>query len=149
MVKAIPVIADEPRRAARVLWADDNQANNEIERARLRPEGIAFDNVVSTEEAVAQLALESSSYDLVITDLGRQHSSDRSVTAGSEFLKNPKVKDTGPPVIVYAGTWAVKQRDELVGLGASEVMANREQLITTVLQMLGRAPQQPAGDLNR
>jgi CheY-like chemotaxis protein len=147
VVKAIPAIAVEPRRVARVLWVDDNPANNEIERARLRPEGIVFDNVVSTKEAVAQLAFES--YDLVITDLGRQHSSDRSVTAGSEFLKNPKVKDTGPPVIVYAGTWAVKQRDELVGLGASEVMANREQLITTVLQMLGRAPQQPAGDLNR
>jgi CheY-like chemotaxis protein len=126
------------------LWADDNQANNEIERARLRPEGIAFDNVVSTEEAVAQLALESSSYDLVITDLGRQHSSGRSVTAGYEFLKPPVVMDTGPPVIVCAGTWPVKQRDELVGLGASEVMVNCEHLINSVLQMLGRATQEPA-----
>ena len=149
VVKAVPAIAVEPRRVARVLWVDDKPANNEIERARLRPEGVAFDNVVSTKEAVAQLTLDSYSYDLVITDLGREHSSDQSVTAGYEFLKNPVVKDAGPPVIVYAGTWAVKQRDELVGLGASEVMANREQLITTVLQMLGRAPQEPSGDLNR
>jgi hypothetical protein len=52
-------------------------------------------------------------------------------------------------VIVYAGTWAVAQRDELVLLGASDVMANREQLINTVLRMLGRAPEEPAYGLSR
>jgi hypothetical protein len=103
--------------------------------------------VVSTKEAADQLAFES--YDLVITDVGRQHSSDQSVTAGFEFLENPKVRDIGPPVIVYAGTLAVKQREKLVGLGASAVTADREQLITTVLQMLGRAPQEPASGLKR
>lgn len=141
VVKAIPTMAVEPRRVARVLWVDDKPANNELERARLRPFGIVFDNVVSTHEAVDQLAFES--YDLVITDLGREHSSDRSPTAGSAFLAHPSVKNAGPPVIVYAGTWAIAQRDELIRLGASDVMANREQLINTVLRMLGRAPEEP------
>lgn len=147
VVKAIPTMAVEPRRVARVLWVDDNPANNEIERAKLRPFGIVFDNVVSTHEAVDQLAFES--YDLVITDLGRERSSDRSFTAGSAFLDHPSVKKVGPPVIVYAGTWAVAQRDELVRRGASDVMANREQLINTVLRMLGRVPEEPARDLSR
>jgi len=147
VVKAIPAVAVEPRRVARVLWVDDNPANNEIERTKLRPFGIVFDNVVSTHEAVAQLAFES--YDLVITDLGRQHSSDRSSTAGSAFLEHPSVKKVGPPVIVYAGTWAVAQRDELIRLGASDVMANREKLINTVLRMLGRVPEEPPHDLFR
>jgi CheY-like chemotaxis protein len=147
VVKDIPVMAVEPRRVARVLWVDDKPANNEFERAKLRPFGIVFDSVVSTHEAVAQLALES--YDLVITDLGRQNSSDRSATAGTAFLEHPSVKKVGPPVIVYAGTWAVAQRDELVRLGASDVMASREQLINTVLRMLGRAPEEPARDLIR
>jgi CheY-like chemotaxis protein len=147
VVKAIPAMAVEPRRVARVLWVDDKPANNELERAKLRPFGIVFDNVVSTHEAVEQLAFES--YDLVITDLGREHSSDRSSTAGSAFLAHPAVKNVGPPVIVYAGTWAIEQRDELIRLGASDVMANREQLINTVLRMLGRAPEEPAHDLGR
>jgi CheY-like chemotaxis protein len=147
LIKAIPSLAVEPRRAARVLWVDDKPANNELERARLRPFGIVFDNVVSTHEAVEQLAFES--YDLVITDLGREHSSDRSFTAGSAFLEHPTVRKVGPPVIVYAGTWAVAQRDDLIRLGASDVMANREQLIHTVLRMLGRTPEEQARDLRR
>lgn len=147
LVKAIPSLAVEPRRVARVLWVDDKPANNELERARLRPFGVVFDNVVSTHEAIEQLAFES--YDLVITDLGREHSSDRSSTAGSAFLKHPTVKKVGPPVIVYAGTWAAAQREKLVRLGAADVMANREQLINTVLRMLGRTPEEPPHDLRR
>jgi hypothetical protein len=65
LVKAIPVLATIPRRAARVLWVDDRPSNNEFERKNLRPHGIVFENVVSTAEAVEQLANEH--YDLVIT----------------------------------------------------------------------------------
>jgi CheY-like chemotaxis protein len=145
-VAAVPQLATTPRRAARVLWVDDRPANNEVERKWLRPHGIVFDSVVSTAEALEQLGNES--YDLVITDLGREHSSDASATAGAAFLDQPIVRHGGPPVIVYAGTWAVAQRDELVARGALEVMANREQLYATVLGVLGRSP--PAcADLQR
>ena len=137
-VSAVPALANTPRRAARVLWVDDRPANNEFERKWLRPHGIVFDSVVSTEEAVEQLTQET--YDLVITDLGREHSSDRSATAGAAFLDQPIVRNGGPPVIVYAGAWAVAQRDALVLRGALEVMADREQLFATVLGVLGRSP---------
>ena len=141
-VAAAPTLAATPRRAARVLWVDDRPANNEVERKWLRPHGIVFDSVVSTEEALEQLGNES--YDLVITDLGREHSSDASATAGAAFLDQPIVRHGGPPVIVYAGTWAVAQRDQLVQRGALDVMANRAQLFATVLGVLGRSP--PTGD---
>ena len=137
-ISAVATLARMPKRAARVLWVDDRPANNEVERKILRPHGIVFDCVVSTAEAIEQLANES--YDLVITDLGRQGSSDRSATAGAAFLDQPVVRDGGPPVIVYAGTWAVAQRAELVQRGALDVMANREALIATVLETLGRVP---------
>jgi CheY-like chemotaxis protein len=146
LVGAIPALARAPRRAARVLWIDDRPANNELERKLLRPHGIVFDNVVSTDEALQQLAMES--YDLVITDLGREGSSDRSATAGAAFLDQPVVREGGPPVIVYAGRWAAAQRDALVQRGALDVMASREQLLASVLDVLGRAPP-PAGDLQR
>ena len=135
-VAAVATLGADPRRAARVLWVDDRPSNNELERRLLRPHGIVFDCVVSTAEAVEQLVNES--YDLVITDLGRQGSSDRSSTAGAAFLEHPAVRDGGPPVIVYAGAWAVAQRRELIGRGAVDVMASREQLIATVLEILGR-----------
>ncbi|HYN62759.1 MAG TPA: TIR domain-containing protein [Rubrivivax sp.] len=145
-VAAVPTLADAPRRAARVLWVDDRPANNEHERKWLRPHGLVFDSVVSTEEAVEQLVNES--YDLVITDLGRESSSDRSATAGAAFLEQPIVRDGGPPVIVYAGIWAVARREALLGLGALEVTDNREQLCATVLEVLGRSPP-PADELHR
>lgn len=138
-VSAVPTLASTPRRAARVLWVDDRPANNEVERKWLRPHGIVFDSVVSTEEALEQLTNET--YDLVITDLGREHSSDGSATAGAAFLDQPIVRKGGPPVIVYAGTWAVAQRDDLVRRGALDVMANREHLFATVLGVLGRSLQ--------
>jgi CheY-like chemotaxis protein len=145
-VAAIPALAATPRRAARVLWIDDRPANNEYERKWLRPHGIVFDSVVSTEEALEQLVSET--YDLVITDLGRQGSSDRSSAAGAAFLEQPIVRAGGPPVIVYAGTWAVARRDELVRRGALDVMADRERLFATVLEVLGRDPP-PADNLQR
>jgi len=145
-VTAIPALATAPRRAARVLWVDDFPANNEYERKRLRPHGIVFDNVVSTDEAVEQLRNET--YDLVITDLGRRDSSDRSATAGAAFLDQPVVRDGGPPVIIYAGRSAVAQRDDLVKRGALDVMENREHLLATVLKVLGRGPE-AAHDLER
>ena len=76
----------------------------------------------------------------MITDLGREGSSDRSASAGAAFLDQPIIRDGGPPVIVYAGTWAVARRAELVRRGAVDVMANREALIATVLEILGRVP---------
>ena len=145
-VAAVPALATAPRRAARVLWVDDRPANNEYERKLLRPHGIVFDNVVSTDEAVEQLKNET--YDLVITDLGRRDSSDRSATAGAAFLDQPVVRHGGPPVIVYAGRWAVAQRDDLVKRGALDVMANREHLLDTVLEVLGRKSE-PTRDLER
>ena len=137
-VSAVSTLARLPRRAARVLWVDDRPANNEFERKLLRPHGIVFDSVVSTAEAIEQLVNES--YDLVITDLGRQGSSDRSSSAGAAFLDQPVIRDGGPPVIVYAGTWALAQRADLVRRGAIDVMANRDALIESVLAILGRAP---------
>lgn len=142
LVDDIPLLAGTPRRAARVLWVDDRPANNEGERKFLRRHGIVFDNVVSTEEALAQLANES--YDLVITDLGRRGSSDKSFSAGYAFLDHPVVKQSGPPVIVYAGASAVTRRTEIVSRGAVDATNDPTQLIDSVLRTLGRAPDSPS-----
>ncbi len=136
LVAEVPRLAATPQGAARVLWVDDNPANNEYERSVLRPEGLVFDNVVSTAEAIEQL--RTSTYDLVITDLGRRWSSDRSKTAGRKLLADPVITRGGPPVIVYAGRAAAAQAAELLAAGAFGVSRNREHFLELVRQALGR-----------
>lgn len=136
LVTEVPRLASSPRGVARVLWVDDKPANNEVERSLLRGDGIVFDNVVSTAEAVAQLQLTG--YDLVITDLGRWGSSDRSRIAGRELLTSPLIVNGGPPVVVYGGRGTDWRAAELTGLGAFGVARNRQDLLALVRQALGR-----------
>jgi hypothetical protein len=123
LVDAVPHLAATPR-SSRVLWVDDHPANNEWERRHLRPEGILFDNVVSTIEA--------------ITDLGRLGSSDRSRAAGTDLLSHPVISDGGPPVIVYASWMAVAQADALKARGAFGVAASQGDLYRLVHEALSR-----------
>jgi CheY-like chemotaxis protein len=136
LIAQVPLLAARPRGVARVLWVDDNPANNESERSVLRRDGIVFDNVVSTREAIEQI--RSSTYDLVITDLGRRWSSDRSQRAGRELLDDPVIKNGGPPVIVYAGSKAVRTEAELLELGAYGATADFARLLDMVRAVLGR-----------
>jgi len=144
LVAAVPQLASRPRGAARVLWVDDKPANNEYERSLLRPKGLVFDNVVSTTEAIEQLV--TSTYDLVITDLGRRWSSDRSLDAGRNLLSHPAITNGGPPVIVYAGRGAAAQEKQLRDLGAFGVSHDREHLLDLVNQALGRGVGTRAND---
>jgi CheY-like chemotaxis protein len=135
-VAAVPALAITPRSSKRVLWVDDRPANNEAERRQLRPYGIVFDCVVSTTEAVEQLKCES--YDLVITDLGRTESADRSDSAGEALLALEFLRSSGPPVIVYGGRSVITRSDELMQLGAICATADSSQLHAAVLASLGR-----------
>jgi CheY-like chemotaxis protein len=136
LVAGLPRLAVAPRQAARVLWVDDKPANNENERALLRPHGLVFDNVVSTREALAQMAFAP--YDLVITDLGRSGSSDRSSHAGHHFLAEPALRDGGPPVVVYGNLAARIRAKGLLAQGAAAVCTTPEDLVRVVLALLGR-----------
>lgn len=135
LLRAVPALAAPPRGVRRVLWVDDKPANNERERAELRASGIAFDNVVSTREAIEQLRLTT--YDLVITDLGRGWSSDRSHVAGADLIADPVLSQGGPPVLVYAGRQAADRRTELRRLGAYGVATDRQDLYDLVAEVLG------------
>ena len=132
-------VSGPARTAFSSAWVDDKPANNEHERAELRANGIVFDNVVSTMEAIAQL--QTSTYDLVITDLGRMWSSDGSLEAGHRLLAEPVIADGGPPVIVYGHPqYAPQEREKLYQLGVYGVSWMPHQLFALVLRALGRAP---------
>lgn len=136
-VARVSSLGGSPRRAARVLWIDDKPTNNEGERRLLRQHGIVFDNVVSSAEALEQIELER--YELVITDLGRSSSSDRSDTAGLAFLERLQERKNGPPVVFYTSFEAARLlRDDLIAAGASDVLALPAKLVARVLELLGR-----------
>jgi CheY-like chemotaxis protein len=135
LVHKMPSLSAAPHRAIRVLWVDDQPANNEDERRELRGHGFIFDNVVSTEEALFQL--EHATYDLVISDLGREHSSDESPVAGKELLRHPLFAQAGPPVLIYANYRAVRQRDSLIELGAVWSTDDPDELYLNIFRLFG------------
>jgi CheY-like chemotaxis protein len=140
IVALVPSLARPPRPSARVLWVDDNPKNNERERQYLRTQGVTFDNVVSTQEALEQL--RNAPYDLVITDLGRATVSETSPLAGLAMLKSV-IGEAGPPVIVYAGAQAVLLRAEVIRLGGLGSTNRPDDLYALVDLARGRTP---AGD---
>jgi len=138
IVHSVPAHAAKAGRGvARVLWVDDRPSNNENERRILRADGISFDNVVSTAEAVEQLRVAA--YDLIITDVARRDSSDRSSDAATPLLERPEVKALGPPVIVYS-SYAVQEKlgPALVQQGAFGVVSSPYALRELVLAALGK-----------
>lgn len=136
-VARVRELGGAPRRAARVLWVDDNPAGNEHERRMLRQHGVVFDNVVSSTEALEQIELER--YELILTDLGRLGSSDVSESAGVDLLQELEARKDCPPVIVYTSVKAAAAfRDGLIRRGASDVLASPSQLAARVLELLGR-----------
>jgi CheY-like chemotaxis protein len=54
----------------RILWVDDNPANNRLEVQALRASGIQIDTAVSNDEALNYA--ERRHYDLVLSDIGRE-----------------------------------------------------------------------------
>jgi CheY-like chemotaxis protein len=146
IVTLIPELAHAPRPSARVLWVDDNPKNNVVERRYLRTLGLTFDNVVSTEEAVEQL--RNSSYDLVITDLGRLTIDETSYSAGLDAVQWV-VRAGGPPVIVYAGRNAIERRDEVIRLGGFGSTNSPDELYALIDQALGRTLPPNGMDLER
>lgn len=137
LVDNVDLISGEPRRAARVLWVDDEPRNNENERKELRQHGIVFDNVVSSNEALDQLAFEH--YDLIISDICRSLSSDGDDNAGETLLLTLRTSGRRTPVVFYTSlTKAESKRENLMSLGAVEVTAYRAVLSDTVLKSLGR-----------
>ncbi len=90
--------------------------------------------------------MQVTTYDLVITDLGRAWSSDRSQVAGADLLTDPVIRQGGTPVLVYAGRRAAQRRAELMDLGAYGVANDREDLYDLVRQVIGSNRPEDGGD---
>jgi CheY-like chemotaxis protein len=134
LVDEIPSLCGSPRAPRRILWIDDKPTNNQSERRRLRRHGLTFESVVSTSEA--EEAFESGAFAAVISDLGRKQSTDGSYMAGADLVA--KFARIWPPIIIYTTTAnAKREKERLLGAGASGVTGSPIELEQLVLKALG------------
>lgn len=84
---------------AKVLWIDDNPANNNLERRFLNSVGVLVDIATNSQEADALLSRDQSGYDLVISDIGR----DVEVRNGIDYLDSLRSRGVDVPFVFYVG----------------------------------------------
>jgi CheY-like chemotaxis protein len=81
----------------RVLWVDDQPANNFYERVALTQMGLVVDLALSTAEAIHSLRYLKP--DLILSDMARQGKQD----AGLDFLTVLRAEGLEAPVVFYVG----------------------------------------------
>jgi CheY-like chemotaxis protein len=118
-------------RGMRVLWVDDRPANNVLERRSLEAIGIEFDLSTSTEDALRRLG--ATSYDAVISDMGRPPDP----RAGYTLLDAMRQKGIKTPFVIYAGSNAKEHKEEAQRHGAMGSTNRADELFGLVLSSLG------------
>lgn len=87
---------------ARVLWLDDNPANNYFERNELRMAGILVDIAMSTDEALEKIWLNGlRHYDLIISDYRRWGDFFRGLSDGYALLDRINEFPDPPDYVFY------------------------------------------------
>jgi CheY-like chemotaxis protein len=116
---------------ARLLWVDDHPDNNVEETLMLTGLGVAITQATSTEAALRYL--DKSSFDLLITDLGRGDDP----VAGVDLIERLAATNHRPSVIVY--TLDPGDRGPLaIDRGAEAVLETPGELLEAILSRLAR-----------
>lgn len=105
------------RPALRILWVDDNPANNAFEAGALRHAGHDIATAVTTEEALKAIADDGA--DLVISDIARTEGGRTVRDAGLRLLRTLRESGEAIPFAIYASARGVRQHGEAAArLGA-------------------------------
>lgn len=141
----LPQVQTESVRNYWVLWADDHPGNNDgFEKEVAAREAIRFVNAKSTTEALK--ALETQKFDLVISDVSRSGIKD----AGIKMMQEFKKLGYDIPVIFFTHPNYVRDhREELLSLGAVEVVAGFEALRSIFFEEIGKKRAQNEENLEK
>ena len=85
----------------RVLWVDDQPANNRFETVALAKLQIEVAAVTSTEAALARIAGDSEPFDLVLSDWSRSEPRADAPSAGVRLLRELRARGNTIPVVFY------------------------------------------------
>lgn len=105
----------------RVLWVDDQPANNAYEAAQLQSLGVEVVHATSTQEGVRALHRARPPFDAVISDMGRSEPAGYNTDAGLDLIREVRAFDGTTPVFVYASARTLERADEITAAGGGGV----------------------------
>ncbi|MFJ8592457.1 response regulator [Streptomyces sp. NPDC093598] len=105
----------------RVLWVDDQPANNAYETAQLQSLGVEVVHATSTGEGVRALHKARPPFDAVISDMGRSEPAGYNTDAGLDLIREIRSFDDTTPVFVYASTKTLARKEEIATAGGNGV----------------------------
>jgi len=104
----------------RILWVDDNPANNRFETAALTKLQIEVVAVTSTKAALVRLASDPEPFDLVLSDWQRPEPNAGAPSAGIHLLRELRSRHLTMPVVLYHGISNPQERSARRKLALSE-----------------------------
>jgi DNA-binding response OmpR family regulator len=126
------LIRGEPADAlGRVLWVDDHPGNNTGETRFLERRKIAVYQAVTTEEALAMLAMYQ--YRAVISDMNR---GDKPL-AGLELVREMRRRGDATPFFLYTVVPSVAQETLLAEAGGQRATVTPDELYAAILPLFG------------
>jgi hypothetical protein len=117
----------------RILWVDDRPSNNRYLINAFSSLGIRITTALSTTDAIN--VLKQSSFDLVISDMGRPPDNE----AGITLLKEMRKMGNALPVYIFAGGWASGHYGEEDRYGFAKITNNTSEIYSSVLKALSQS----------
>lgn len=124
-------------RPRRILWVDDNPANNAALIAAFQNDGIEVETVRSGREAVAWLWSDPDSFRAVISDQGRVEEGRYVSDAGTAMVRELRGGDIVIPVAIYTNAKGMSKRSAALDAGAELVTASATDLRRFVEKHVG------------
>jgi O-acetyl-ADP-ribose deacetylase (regulator of RNase III) len=122
----------------RILWVDDNLANNADEITRLQEKGIEVTEAVSTDQAMQILMSSGLSFNAIITDMGRTEEGEYRPKAGIALIKAARKASINLPILVYTTlTLYARTIDEVVAAGGNAATMSAEELFALLKNYTG------------
>jgi WD40 repeat protein len=114
----------------RVLWVDDNPANNDFVITRLQEEGIEVTQALSTAQAMQILLASGLSFNVIISDMGRTEEGEHRHNAGILLIKAIREAGITLPIFVYTLMASYLMRREVVAAGGNGATWATEELLS-------------------
>ena len=122
----------------RVVWVDDNPANNAFEIARLKDEGVEVVQVTSTDEAMGVLVVRQTAVRAVISDMVRREGGALNWKAGVELIQQLRNAGLTVPIFIYGSVRAVEQtRNQALAVGGNGATSSSVELFELRRDALG------------
>ena len=121
----------------RLVWVDDNPANNAYEIARLREDGVEVVELTSTAEALTALVSEQLPTRAVISDMVRREAGKYNQEAGLDLIRRLREAGLTVPIFVYCSSRALKRTEgEVMSAGGNGAMASAVELMERLREVL-------------